>query len=86
MKQYLEDNFNKCAVDIKKKCVESLTNRLEKIKVFDSWEILVNEFEDLFNDIIANQRKLCINEKKAENIVNMNSLSVLSFIFILLLI
>ena len=45
-------------------------NKLEKIKVFDSWEITVNEYEELFNEIIDNQRKVCIQEKKTDTIVN----------------
>jgi len=54
---------------IKKKYLENLINKLEKIKVFDSWEITLNEYEELFNEIIENQRKTCIQEKKTETIV-----------------
>lgn len=55
---------------IKKKFLENLINKLEKIKVFDSWEITLNEYEELFNEIIENQRQTCIKEKKTETIVN----------------
>ncbi len=50
--------------------MENLVNKLEKIKVFDNWEITVNEYEELFNEIIENQRKVCIQEKKIDTIVN----------------
>lgn len=44
-------------------------NKLEKIKFFDSWEITLNEYEELFNEIIEYQRNICIEEKKSETIV-----------------
>jgi hypothetical protein len=49
--------------------LENLVNKLEKIKVFDSWEITEIEYEELFNEIIENQRRVCIQEKKTDTIV-----------------
>lgn len=77
-----DDNFNKCATRIKNKYLETLINRLETIKVFDSWEITVTEYEGLFKEIIDIQRRTCISDKKAELIVKL----LLIIIFLLLII
>jgi hypothetical protein len=60
------DDFDKCSSNIKKIYLTNLVNQLEKIKVFDKWEITLSEYEDMFNEIIDNQRKLCIQDKKTE--------------------
>jgi hypothetical protein len=54
---------------IKNKYLQNLTNKLELIKVFDSWEITNNEYEELFNEIIENQKKICIKDIQIETIV-----------------
>ena len=74
---YLEDNFNKCSIRLKNKYLQGLINKLEKIKVFDSWEITSNEYEELFNEIIEIQRRNCIEEKKKETIVLIHLLNKL---------
>ncbi len=51
--------------------MENLINKLEKIKVFENWEITSNEYEELFNEIIDIQRKTCISEKKIETLVTL---------------
>jgi hypothetical protein len=46
------------------------------IKVFDSWEITNNEYEELFNEIIENQKKNCIKDKQNETIVKIKYFKV----------
>jgi hypothetical protein len=63
------ENFIECALAIKKKNMENLIQQLQKICFFSSWEISVSEYEELFDEIIDNQRKLSLEEKKTDIIV-----------------
>lgn len=66
------------AINIKKKYLENLLEQLKNICVFNTWEISVNEYEEMFDEIIDSQRKLSLEEKKHEIIVNYHK----NFIFL----
>ncbi len=46
--------------------------QLEDMKFFENWEISINEYEELFDEIIESQRKYSLGEKKNETIVKFN--------------
>jgi hypothetical protein len=56
-----------CSLNIKKKFLTDLNNKLKKLKAFDKWEVDVN-FEEMFDEIIDNQRRLSLVEKREEHV------------------
>jgi hypothetical protein len=52
---------------IKKKYLSDLNSKLAKIKAFDTWVVDVN-FEEMFDEIIDNQRKLSLTDKRQEHV------------------
>jgi hypothetical protein len=63
----LADNFLQCSLGIKKKYLIDLNTKLKKLKAFDTWDVDVN-FEEMFDEIIDNQRKLSLAEKQQEHV------------------
>ena len=57
------DNFYQVSNKLKKKYMEELENELKKLKVFKTWET-GTENEVIFDELIENQRTICIEEKK----------------------
>jgi hypothetical protein len=57
------DNFYQVSDKLKKKYLEELEIELKKLKVFKTWET-GTENEVIFDEIIENQRLLCIEENK----------------------
>lgn len=65
----LDDNFFETALRLKKAYLSNLVKKLEDIRLFENWEISIEEYGEMFDEIIENQRKICLDEKKAETIV-----------------
>jgi hypothetical protein len=42
---------------------------LNDFKVFDYWNITKEEYSDVYDEIIENQRKLCLDEKRNQIIL-----------------
>lgn len=54
---------------MKKKNLQSLIKKLEVICYFNDWNLSYDEYEELFDEIIDNLRKVNIQNKKNETIV-----------------
>jgi hypothetical protein len=63
------DDFYKISESIKSKYLKSLMKNLNEKKVFDYWNISVEEYSDVYDEIIDSQRKVCLDEKKTQIIV-----------------
>ncbi len=48
-------------------------NMLNDKKVFDNWNISNQEFFEIFDEIVENQRRLSLNEKRNQIIVDILS-------------
>ena len=57
------ENFMEVSEKLKKKYVEKLGEELGKLKVFNDWDT-GKDSEVIFNEIIENQRNICLEEKK----------------------
>ena len=57
------ENFVKLSEILKKKYLEELENELQKIKIFKAWDT-GSENQIIFDELIENQRNICIEEKK----------------------
>jgi hypothetical protein len=57
------DNFYQVSDKLKNKYLEEIENELKKIKIFKTWET-GTENEVIFDELIENQRLLCIEENK----------------------
>ena len=57
------ENFMEVSEKLKKKYVEKLGDELGKLKVFKDWDT-GKDSEVIFNEIIENQRNICLEEKK----------------------
>jgi hypothetical protein len=57
------ENFMEVSEKLKKKYVEKLGEELGKLKVFEDWDT-GKDSEVIFNEIIENQRNICLEEKK----------------------
>jgi len=67
------DNFYQVSDKLKTKYMEELENELKKLKVFKSWET-GTENEIIFNELIENQRAVCIEENKEKLLEQYTSL------------
>ena len=67
------DNFYQVSDTLKTKYMGELENELKKIKVFKNWET-GTENEVIFDDLIDNQRTLCIEEHKEKLLEQYSSL------------
>jgi hypothetical protein len=63
------DEFYTNAIELKKKYLNDLVKKLENIKVFDDWVISVEQFSEIFDEVIDNQKKQCLDQKKVQIIV-----------------
>ena len=57
------DNFYQVSDKLKKQYLEELENELKKLKIFKSWDT-GSENEIIFDEIIENQRTICLEENK----------------------
>ena len=57
------ENFKEISENLKKKYVKQLEEELGKLKVFKEWDT-GKESEVIFDEIIENQRNICLEEKK----------------------
>ena len=57
------ENFKEISENLKKKYVKQLEEELGKLKVFKEWDT-GKESEIIFDEIIENQRNICLEEKK----------------------
>ena len=57
------DNFYQVSDKLKKQYLEELDNELKKLKIFKSWDT-GSENEIIFDEIIENQRTICLEENK----------------------
>ena len=57
------DNFYQVSDKLKSKYLEELENELKKLKIFKSWDT-GSENQIIFDEIIENQRTVCLEEKK----------------------
>jgi len=46
-----------------------LNNKIVDLRIFDSWEVHVEMYEEIFDEIIENLKKVRLMEIRAENIV-----------------
>lgn len=46
-----------------------LINKLNDKKVFDLWNIRQEEYSDIYDEIVENQKKLCLDEKRNHIVV-----------------
>jgi hypothetical protein len=51
------------------KYLKNLLKNLNDKKVFDNWNITIEEYHNVFDEIIDSQRKQCLDEKKNNIIV-----------------
>jgi protein SEY1 len=63
------DDFCNVSETIKNNHLINLMNKLNDKKVFDYWNISNQEFEDIFDDIIDNQKRISLEEKRNQIIV-----------------
>ena len=57
------DNFYQVSDKLKKQYLDELENELKKLKIFKSWDT-GSENEIIFDEIIENQRTICLEENK----------------------
>ena len=67
------DDFYNNAIKIKKHYLNDLLNKLEDKRVFDDWIISPEQFNEIFDEIIDNQKNICLDEKKNQIIVITNN-------------
>jgi len=59
----VNENFYEISEKLKKKYLEELEEELKKLRVFNEWDT-GKESEVIFDEIIDNQRNICLEEKK----------------------
>jgi len=65
----LDENFLEESGKVKKFYLQNLINKLNAKKAFDSWKISENEYEELFNEIIEDLKKIKLDAKKKDTFV-----------------
>jgi hypothetical protein len=63
------DEFYTNAIKLKKQYLNDLIKKLDNIKVFEDWVISTDQFSEIFDEVIDNQKKQCLDEKKVQIIV-----------------
>jgi hypothetical protein len=51
------------------KYLNNLIKNLSDKKVFDYWNVSHEEYSDIFEEIIENQKRICLEEKRNQTIV-----------------
>ena len=69
----VNENFYKVSEEKKKKYLDKLEEELQKLRVFKDWET-GKENEVIFDEIIENQRNVCLEEKKEKLIEQFSNL------------
>jgi hypothetical protein len=60
------DDFHNLAMKLRKQYLSDFNSKLEEKKVYDDWLINDNELQEIIDEVISNQRKLTLNEKKTK--------------------
>lgn len=63
------ENFYSVAIKVKNKFMNDLFNKLSDKKSFEDWQIPVDEYSELFDAIIDDQRKQSLEERRIQNTV-----------------
>jgi hypothetical protein len=66
----LGDDFHNVSETIKNKHLNKLMKMLNDKKVFEYWNISNQEFVDIFDEIIDNQKRLSLEEKRTQIVVS----------------
>jgi hypothetical protein len=61
-----DEKFYDNAIKLKTKFMKDLLKKSEDIKVFDDWVVSDEQFSEVFDEIIDNQKKQCLDEKKTQ--------------------
>lgn len=64
----LDSNFFEVAVKLKKRHLENLKIQIEEIRMFDTWEVSINDYEELFDEIIESQKETCLHDLESKTL------------------
>jgi hypothetical protein len=64
------DDFYNLAMKLRKQYLNDFNSKLEEKKVYQDWVINDNELQEIIDEVISNQRKTTLNEKKTKLVVN----------------
>ena len=62
------DNYYTMSENLKKKLLSQLVQKLNSIKAFDSWKVSEEEYSNLFDEIIEDQKKKALNKLKTSTV------------------
>jgi hypothetical protein len=71
-KLYKDDNFYGIATSKKKQYLGILNGHLVDFKVFDTWTVKIEVYEEIFDELIDNLKKQSLDKIKTSNIVRIN--------------
>ena len=68
-----DDNYYKIADNLRKQFISQLVQKLNKIKAFDYWKVGEKEYSNLFDEIIEEQKRKALNNKRNATIDGLRS-------------
>jgi hypothetical protein len=63
------DDFYNLAMKLRKQYLSDFNSKLEEKKVYDDWVVNDLELQEIIDEVISNQRKLTLNDKKTKLVV-----------------